>query len=122
MPVCPFYGFNSRTYEEKNTSLILNLYNMNYNINSSGIYDVNSYNLISKNATILSSLNVAGDLIGSGTALFNLNYSSIINPPDLTVYNSWSKSGNYIYNTNLLSGQVGIGLSNPVGRLEILMM
>ena len=33
---------------------------MNYNINSSGLYDVNSYNLVSTNATILSSLNVSG--------------------------------------------------------------
>ena len=36
---------------------------MNYNINSSGIYDVNSYNLTSNNATILSSLNVGGAII-----------------------------------------------------------
>ncbi len=55
---------------------------MNYNINSSGVYDVKSYNLISNNATILSSLNVAGNLIGSGTASSNLNYSSIINQLD----------------------------------------
>ncbi len=67
---------------------------MNYNINSSGIYDVSSYNLISNNATIPSSLNVAGNLIGSGTALSNLNYTSIINPPNLSVYAS---------NTNLNS-------------------
>ena len=40
---------------------------MNYNINSSGIYDVNSYNLISNNATILSSLNVGGAIIGPNT-------------------------------------------------------
>ena len=45
-----------------------------------------SYNLTSNNATILSSLNVAGNLIGSGTALSNLNSSSIINPPNLSVY------------------------------------
>ena len=30
---------------------------MNSNINSSGLYDVNSYNLITTNATILSSSN-----------------------------------------------------------------
>ena len=40
---------------------------MNYNINSSGIYDINSYNLISNNATILSSLNVGGAIIGPNT-------------------------------------------------------
>ncbi len=44
------------------------------------------HNLISNNATILSSLNVAGNLIGSCTALSNLNYTNKINPPDLTLY------------------------------------
>jgi hypothetical protein len=39
--------------------------------------DVNSYNLITTNATNLSTLNVVGDIIGSGTALTNLNYDSI---------------------------------------------
>jgi hypothetical protein len=61
---------------------------MNCNINSSGLYDVNSYNLIATNATVLSTLNVAGNIIGSGTALSNLNYGSITNPPDLTVSRS----------------------------------
>ena len=93
---------------------------MNSNINSSGLYDVNSYNLTTTNATILSTLNVAGNIIGSGTALSNLNYSSITNPPDLTVYNAWTKvtGTNNIYNTSLSNGNVGIGLINPTGRLE----
>jgi len=39
------------------------------------------------NATpLLSSLNVVGNIIGSGTALTNLNYNAITNKPDLTVY------------------------------------
>ncbi len=42
---------------------------------------------------------VAGNLIGSGIELPNLNYSSINNPPDLTVYSTWTKTGNDIYNT-----------------------
>ena len=54
---------------------------MNFNINSSGLYDVNAYNLIATNATVLSTLNVAGNIIGSGTALTNLNYNAILNPP-----------------------------------------
>ena len=51
---------------------------MNYNINSSGIYDINSYNLISNNATILSSLNVGGAIIGPNTisSISNLNITS----------------------------------------------
>ena len=61
----------------------------------------------------------SGNIIGSGTALSNLNYSSIINPPDLTPYNAWTKSGNTIYNTALTGGLVGIGLNNPNAMLEI---
>ena len=51
---------------------------MNYNINSSGIYDVNAYNLTSNNATILSSLNVGGAIIGPNTisSISNLNTTS----------------------------------------------
>jgi hypothetical protein len=36
--------------------------------------------------TLLSSLYVVGNIIGSGTALTNLNYNAITNKPDLTVY------------------------------------
>ena len=34
----------------------------------------------------MSSLNVQGNIIGSGTAITNLNYNAIINKPDLTGY------------------------------------
>ena len=62
---------------------------------------------------------MAGNIIGSGTALSNLNYSSIINPPDLTQYNAWTKSGNTVFNTALANGRMGIGLNNPNAMLEI---
>jgi hypothetical protein len=42
--------------------------------------------LVSGASTINSSLNVVGNVIGSGTALTNLNYNAITNRPDLTVY------------------------------------
>ncbi len=61
---------------------------MNCNINSSGLYDVNAYNLTATNATVLSNLNVAGNIIGSGTTLSNLNYDSITNKPSLTLFNN----------------------------------
>jgi len=56
---------------------------MNNIINSSGIYDINAYNLTTKNATVLSTLNIGGYIIGSGTGLTNLIYGNIINKPDL---------------------------------------
>ena len=64
---------------------------MNNIINSSGIYDINAYNLTTNNATVLSTLNIGGYIIGSGTGLSNLNYGSITNSPDLTLYNGWTK-------------------------------
>ena len=93
---------------------------MNNIINSSGIYDINAYNLTTKNATVLSTLNIGGYIIGSGTGLSNLNYGSITNSPDLTLYNGWTKiSGtNNIYNTGSY-GKVGINTTTPQGALEI---
>ncbi len=52
-------------------------------MNSSGIYDINSLNLTTKNATVLSTLDIGGYIIGSGTGLTNLIYGNIMNKPDL---------------------------------------
>ncbi len=56
---------------------------MNNIINSSGIYDINSHNLTTNNATVFSTLSIGGYIIGSGTWLTNLIYGNIINKPDL---------------------------------------
>ena len=45
---------------------------MNCNINSSGIYDINAYNLTTNNATVISTLNIGGYIVGSGTGLTNI--------------------------------------------------
>jgi hypothetical protein len=99
---------------------------MNCNINSSGLYDVNSYNLIATNATVLSTLNVAGNIIGSGTALTNLNYDSITNKPSLTLFNnpitcvsSLNVSGNS--NLNKLNVSGATTLNNSTTCLSLLM-
>jgi hypothetical protein len=41
---------------------------------------------VSGASTVLSSLNIVGNFVGSGTALTNLNYNAITNNPDITVY------------------------------------
>ncbi len=46
--------------------------------------------LVSGASTINSSLNVVGNMIGSGTALTNLNYYSITNPPAIVSLNNHS--------------------------------
>ena len=38
----------------------------------------------------MSSLNVVGNIIGSGSALTNLNYNAILNPPTLINFNNSS--------------------------------
>ncbi len=60
---------------------------MNNIINSSGVNDITSYSLTSNKATILSTLNIGGYLIGSGSGLTNLVYDNIINKPDLAQIN-----------------------------------
>ena len=49
---------------------------MNNVINSSGIYDINSYKLTTYKATVLSTLNIGAYIIGSGTGLTNLTYGA----------------------------------------------
>ena len=62
---------------------------MNYNVNSSGIYDVNAYNLTSNNATIITSLNISGF-----TTLNNFTSNNV------TVLSSLNVSGNTILNNS----------------------
>ncbi len=85
-------------------------------INSCGIFDVNSYNLTTNNATLLSTLNIGGYIIGSGTGLTNLNYGSLTNPADLTLYNGWTKISvtTHILNTGSY-GKVGFNTTTPQG-------
>ena len=66
---------------------------MNNINNSSGIYDITSYNLTSNNATILSTLNVGGSVIGPNTILSinNLNATTTTifnNPNSLSTYSN----------------------------------
>ena len=68
---------------------------MNSNINSSGLYDVNAYNLTANNATILSTLNVNGNVLGSNNTLFQ-------NP--ITCISSLNVSGNSNLNNLNVSG------------------
>ncbi len=76
---------------------------MNNFIYSSGIYDINSQNLTTNKATILSTLNVGGYIVGSGTGLTNLVYDNIINKPDLaTTANLNSLSTNSTLNISNL--------------------
>ncbi len=70
---------------------------MNNIMNSSGIYDINAYNLTTNNATVLSTLNIGGYIAGSGSGLTNLIFDNIIIKPDLaTAANLNSLSTNSI--------------------------
>ena len=88
---------------------------MNCNKNVSGIYDINAYNLTTNNATVLSTLNIGGYIIGSGTGLTNLIYGNIINKPDLalntTLYNLSTYSNLNISNLQATSTTI-LGLVN----------
>jgi hypothetical protein len=68
---------------------------MNNIINSSGVYDINSYNSISNNTIILFTFNVSG-LTQLNTTTIN---SSMLNN-DTTINSSLLVSGNTIINSN----------------------
>ena len=69
-----------------NSTLSIN----NLNATSTSIFNKTNFTnlLVSNASTINSSLNVVGNIIGSGTALTNLNYNSILNPPSLVSFNN----------------------------------
>ncbi len=48
--------------------------------------NVSGSTTLNNSITLLSTLNLTVNIIGSGTALTNLNYNAITNQPDLTVY------------------------------------
>ena len=68
------------------TNSILSINNLN--TTSTTIFNKTNFTnlLVSGASTCLSSLNVVGNIIASGTALTNLNYNAITNKPDLTGY------------------------------------
>ena len=75
---------------------------MNNIINSSGVYDINSYNSISNNTTILSTFNVSGSTILNKTTINNFLYVSgftILNN-NTSINSSLIVSGNTIINSN----------------------
>ena len=68
------------------TNSTLSINNLN-NTSTSLLNKTNFTNLfVSGASTLLSTLNVVGNIIGSGTALTNLDYNAITNRPDLTIY------------------------------------
>ncbi len=48
--------------------------------------NVSGFTTLNNATTINSTLNVIGNIIGSGTALTNTNYNAISNPPILSYY------------------------------------
>ncbi len=65
-----------------------------YNVTcNSNLKNVN----ISGNTKINSTSNVVGNMIGSGTAVTNLNYTAITNKPDLTGYATNTNLNNLSY-------------------------
>ena len=62
----------------------------NLNTTSTTIFNKTNFTnlLISGASTCLSSLNIVGSIIGSGSALTNLNYNAILNPPTMISFNN----------------------------------
>ena len=99
----------------------LNTNTSNYATNISNIIISNNSNFTggiaintSNYATNISNIIIANNsnfTLGTSNILTNLINSN------LDICNAWTKSNNYIYNTNL--GKVGIGINTPTGLLEL---
>jgi len=63
------------------TNSTLSINNLNNKTNFTNL-------IVSNSSTLLSTLNIVGNIIGSGTALSNLNYNAILNPPTLVSFNN----------------------------------
>ena len=70
---------------------------MNYNVNSSGIYDVNAFNLTSKNVTIISSLNISGNAILNNFTSNNVTVLSSLNISGFTFLNNSTTINSPLY-------------------------
>jgi hypothetical protein len=92
--------------------------------NASGasiIINVSNNTILKNNTTILSSLkNVTGIITGNRTALSNLNYSSILNPPNLTVYASSTNLNNESTQTYLDIPNMKIASTTILGYVNTL--
>ena len=117
-------------YDNVNNRLGVNTTDLTYTLNVNG--SINSTSLY-QNGSLINFANFATDteltdglalkqniltastnLVGIGSSITQLDYNKItLNTPDLTLYNSWTKSGNNIYNS-ITSGNVGIGVNSSI--------
>ncbi len=70
--------------------------------------------------TCISSLNVVGNIIGSGTALTNLNYNATTNPPSILGFNNPStciSTSNISGATTLNNASTCMSTLNVVGNI-----
>jgi hypothetical protein len=70
------------------TASILSINNLS--ATSTPIFNKTNFSnlLVSGSSTVLSSLNITVNIIGSGTAFTNSNYNAILNPPTIISYNT----------------------------------
>ena len=75
-------GLNKNLNSLSSQSFFLTNYTNLNNLNVSGTTKLNGA------ITCISTLNIVGNIIGSGTALTNLNYNAISNPPTIPNFNA----------------------------------
>ena len=112
-------NINSSNYTS-NISNVIIINTSNYASNISNIIIRNTSNYASNisNVIITNTSNYASNI--SNVIITNTsNYASNISNVLFNTLNTWTKSGNDIYNTSLNNGNVGIGITNPTGVLEL---
>ena len=114
----------SNTFNKIFNSNLINLNNAEKAFTDSSNYTYNTSNIINlsiNNQLELKQNNLTEttNLLGIGSSITQLDWNKItLNKPDLTLYNSWTKSDNNIYNT-ITSGNVGIGNTDPLHKLDV---
>jgi hypothetical protein len=87
---------------------------VNTAITNTSNYASNISNILKANIdTKQNTLTASTVLSGIGSNLKLVNYNTLSNLPDLTVYNGWTKTGNNVYNT-ITGGNVGVGLNTNI--------
>ena len=85
-------------------------------MNINNVLNVSETTKLNGATTCMSSLNIAGNIIGNGTALTNLNYNAISNPPTIVSLNNPST---FVSTLNISGNTTLNGISTIVSTLNV---
>ena len=97
-------------HQQPSQSYFLTNYTNLSNLNVSGTTKLNGA------TTCIGTLNVQGNIIGNGTALTNLNYNAISNPPTIVSFNN---PATFVSSLNISGNTIFNGASTHISSLNV---